>query len=50
VDNLDELTVEFWENYFLHFHEHIVMDPIHEEHEASYIGGGCPPIEPKKGG
>jgi predicted GH43/DUF377 family glycosyl hydrolase len=49
VDNLEELTVEFWENYFLHFHDHIVMDPIHEEHEASYIGGGCPPIETKEG-
>ncbi len=29
VKNLDELTKEFWENYFRHLHEHIVLDPFH---------------------
>jgi len=27
---------------------HIVLSPKHE-HEASYVGGGCPPIETKNG-
>jgi predicted GH43/DUF377 family glycosyl hydrolase len=49
IDNLQELTKEFWEEYLLHFHEHIVLDPKLEAHEASYIGGGCPPIETKDG-
>jgi predicted GH43/DUF377 family glycosyl hydrolase len=46
---LSELTDIFWEDYFLNMHKYIVMDPIHESHEASYIGGGCPPIETEKG-
>jgi predicted GH43/DUF377 family glycosyl hydrolase len=25
------------------------MDPVHEAFEASYIGGGCPPIETDEG-
>lgn len=49
VNELDELTKEFWENYFLNLHKHIVMDPILEDYESSYIGGGCPPIETKHG-
>lgn len=49
VNDLQELTKEFWEDYFVNLHKHIVMDPIHESHEASYIGGGCPPIETKYG-
>ena len=48
VNDLHELTKEYWENYFLHFHEHIVMEPKYR-HEVSYIGGGCPPIETKHG-
>jgi predicted GH43/DUF377 family glycosyl hydrolase len=48
VNSLDELTKEFWANYFLHFNEHILLDPKHD-HEASYIGGGCPPIETQHG-
>jgi beta-1,2-mannobiose phosphorylase / 1,2-beta-oligomannan phosphorylase len=44
VQDLSELTPAFWEEYFLHFHEHIVLEPKHH-HEISYIGGGCPPIE-----
>jgi predicted GH43/DUF377 family glycosyl hydrolase len=48
VNHLHELTREFWEHYFLHMHEYIVMDPKHK-HEVSYIGGGCPPIETEHG-
>jgi beta-1,2-mannobiose phosphorylase / 1,2-beta-oligomannan phosphorylase len=48
VNNLSDLTKEFWENYFLNFHDNIVMEPIHD-HEISYIGGGCPPIETQYG-
>ena len=49
VYELTDLTDLFWEDYFLNMHLHIVMDPIHESHEASYIGGGCPPIETDQG-
>jgi beta-1,2-mannobiose phosphorylase / 1,2-beta-oligomannan phosphorylase len=48
VYELADLTEEFWENYFLHFHEHILMQPQFA-HEVSYIGAGCPPIETKDG-
>jgi len=48
IDNLKELTPEFWTNYFLHFKEDIVLAPKYD-HELSYIGGGCPPIETEKG-
>ncbi len=48
VNDLHELTKEFWENYLMCFHENIVLAPRHE-HEVSYIGGGCPPIETEHG-
>ena len=48
IDNLQELNPEFWQNYFLHFDECIVLAPKYA-HEVSYIGGGCPPIETEKG-
>jgi beta-1,2-mannobiose phosphorylase / 1,2-beta-oligomannan phosphorylase len=48
VNNLDELTKEFWENYFHHLDENIVFDPVFQ-HELNYIGGGCPPIETESG-
>jgi len=48
VEKLDELTNFFWEQYFENFQEHIVLDPKHQ-HESSYIGGGCPPIETEQG-
>lgn len=48
VNNLEELTTEFWQNYFLHLDECIVLSPKHK-HEVSYIGGGCPPIETEHG-
>ncbi len=49
VNDLKELTKEFWENYFIHLHENIVLEPVHDGHESSYIGVGCPPIETKHG-
>jgi len=48
VKNLRDLTKAFWKEYFLNFQDHIVMDPIYE-HESSYIGSGCPPIETPEG-
>ena len=48
IDNLDELTPTFWNNYFLNFKNTIVLAPKYE-HEISYIGGGCPPIETSLG-
>ena len=48
VNNLEELNTEFWENYFLNFLDYIVLAPKYE-HEVSYIGGGCPPIETQHG-
>jgi len=44
VKELSELTTEFWQNYFLHLHENIVLSAKYD-HEVSFIGGGCPPIE-----
>jgi predicted GH43/DUF377 family glycosyl hydrolase len=48
VNDLKELTTEFWQNYFLHLEECIVLSPKFK-HEVSYIGGGCPPIETEYG-
>jgi predicted GH43/DUF377 family glycosyl hydrolase len=48
IDKLEDLTIEFWQNYFIHFDEHIVLSPKFE-HEVSYIGSGCPPIETAEG-
>ncbi|MBI3233324.1 MAG: pesticidal protein Cry7Aa [Bacteroidetes bacterium] len=48
VENIDELTPEFWQNYFLKIEECIVLTPKFK-HEVSYIGGGCPPIETEHG-
>jgi len=48
VNSLQEITKEFWENYFHTLQEHIILDPVHA-HESSYIGGGCPPIETEHG-
>jgi predicted GH43/DUF377 family glycosyl hydrolase len=48
VKNLEDLTREFWIEYFHNLQDHIVMDPLYE-HESSYIGAGCPPIETEHG-
>ena len=49
VDDLKELTKEFWNHYFLHFNEHIILDPVGVNHESGYIGAGAPPIETELG-
>ncbi|MDP2414801.1 hypothetical protein [Daejeonella sp.] len=48
VEDLKELTKEFWQNYFLNIECCIVISPKYK-HEISYVGGGCPPIETKEG-
>ena len=48
VKNIKDLTKEFWDEYLLHFREHILMTSKYK-HEISYIGGGCPPIETDAG-
>lgn len=48
VKSIKDLTKEFWNDYLLHFTEHILMTSKHE-HEIGYIGGGCPPIETAAG-
>lgn len=48
VYSLEELTIEFWKNYFIDFHQYVLLSPKYG-HEISYIGGGCPPIETKLG-
>jgi predicted GH43/DUF377 family glycosyl hydrolase len=48
VKNIEDLTREFWMEYFQELHNHIVLDPL-DDHESAYIGGGCPPIETPHG-
>lgn len=48
IDNLTDLTPEFWKNYFLNFSDFVLLSPKFD-HEISYIGGGCPPIETEFG-
>jgi len=48
INELEELTTEFWQSYFLHLNDCIVLSPKYK-HEVSYIGGGCPPIKTEFG-
>ncbi|HSD06336.1 pesticidal protein Cry7Aa [Flavobacterium sp.] len=48
VESLEELTEEFWKKYLLNFNNNVLFSPT-LEHEMSYIGGGCPPIETEAG-
>jgi beta-1,2-mannobiose phosphorylase / 1,2-beta-oligomannan phosphorylase len=48
IEKLEDLTIAFWQNYFFHFDEFIVLTPKYS-HEVSYIGSGCPPIETEAG-
>lgn len=48
VEKLEDLTISFWQDYFCHFDEFVVLSPKYD-HEVSYIGGGCPPIETAEG-
>lgn len=48
IDNLTDLTPEFWKNYILNFNDFVLLSPKFD-HEISYVGGGCPPIETEFG-
>jgi beta-1,2-mannobiose phosphorylase / 1,2-beta-oligomannan phosphorylase len=48
VKNIEDLTEKFWNDYLINFQNQILMTSKYE-HEVSYIGGGCPPIETKNG-
>src|ERR1700761_8308124 len=48
VDELSDLTPEFWNDYIAHLDEHILLSPKYD-HDVRYIGGGCPPVETKDG-
>ncbi|MDI1232783.1 MAG: pesticidal protein Cry7Aa [bacterium] len=48
IANLNELNNDFWENQILHLHDNILLSSVFD-HESSYIGAGCPPIETEKG-
>lgn len=48
VESLDMLTPDYWKRYFQDFAKRILLAPFHD-HESSYIGAGCPPIETKAG-
>jgi predicted GH43/DUF377 family glycosyl hydrolase len=48
ITDLEELTIEFWKAYFFNFDEYMVLAPKFE-HEVSYVGSGCPPIETPEG-
>jgi beta-1,2-mannobiose phosphorylase / 1,2-beta-oligomannan phosphorylase len=47
-NNLEELTKDYWGNYLIHWCDNIALAPKYE-HEISYLGGGCPPIETPQG-
>jgi beta-1,2-mannobiose phosphorylase / 1,2-beta-oligomannan phosphorylase len=48
VDGLEDLTPEFWQHYLMNIGHYILLAPKHD-HEVSYVGGGCPPIETPEG-
>jgi len=48
IKNIQDLSIDFWEDIFLHFNDYILLTPKFN-HEISYIGGGCPPIETEEG-
>jgi beta-1,2-mannobiose phosphorylase / 1,2-beta-oligomannan phosphorylase len=48
VEKLAEITDDFWKRYFLSFEDNIVLSPKYD-HEVSYVGSGCPPIETSDG-
>lgn len=48
ISDFDDLTPDFWIDYLRHLPDHIVLQSLYN-HEMSYIGSGCPPIECKEG-
>jgi len=47
-NNFSELTLEFWRGYLRHLSNYVVLEPKYW-YESRDIGGGCPPIETKRG-
>ena len=48
IEDLKDLTEQFYEDYMAHFNDHVVLTSKFD-HEVSYVGGGCPPIETDQG-
>jgi predicted GH43/DUF377 family glycosyl hydrolase len=48
VNNLADLTYDFWDSYIYNLEENILLRPKYL-HEINYVGGGCPPIETEHG-
>lgn len=48
VEHLNMLTKEYWKRYYQKFAKRILLAPYHD-HESSYIGAGCPPVETSAG-
>ena len=44
IEKLEDLTPEYWRDYLVKFNDFILLSPKYN-HEISYLGGGCPPIE-----
>jgi len=47
-NDFSELTLKFWKNYLMHLSDYVVLEPKYW-YESRDIGGGCPPIETKRG-
>jgi predicted GH43/DUF377 family glycosyl hydrolase len=48
VEKLEDLTDMFYKDYLSQFNDHVVLSSKFD-HEISYVGGGCPPIETEYG-
>ncbi len=48
IESVTDITEDFWRKYFLNFEDNIVLSSKYD-HEVSYTGGGCPPIETSDG-
>lgn len=48
INDWSELTPAFWEDYYLHLADHILLTSKYP-HEISYLGAGCPPVETAHG-
>jgi predicted GH43/DUF377 family glycosyl hydrolase len=46
--NFRELSNGFWRDYLRRISKHVILEPRYW-HESRNIGGGCPPVETKKG-
>ncbi len=47
-NKLEDLTDQYWRDYLFNLRDYIVTESKYDYH-ASYIGGGCPPIETDDG-